>query len=69
MLINIKYDLTQLFVISLPLALAESEFIGKRVFVKTHHEIGEFISTIFFRNKSDGAFKVLLNLKKLNKNF
>ena len=72
--INIKHDLPQSYVMSLPLGKIKSEFIDKeivsllkkRVIVKTHHEIGEFISPIFVTNKFDGGFRPILNFKKLN---
>ena len=34
---------------------------------RSHHEPGEFISTIFLRPKSDGSFRMILNLKEFNK--
>ena len=62
--INIKHDLPQSLVMSLPLGKTESEFIDKekdsllkkRVIVKSHHETGEFISPISVTSKSDGGF-------------
>eukprot|EP00794_Sanderia_malayensis_P012487 gene12487-13770_t len=53
----------------------ESKFIGteitnllqKNVIKESLHEPGEFISPIFLRPKSDGSFRLILNLKKLNK--
>ena len=37
----------------------------KGVIQLSHHEPGEFISTIFLRPKPDGSFRVILNLKEL----
>lgn len=59
----------------LPLGKTESEFIDKEidslikkgVTVKINHETVKFISPIFVRNKSCGCFRLVLNLKKLNK--
>ena len=53
----------------------ESKFIDteiysllqKNVIEESLHEPGEFISPIFLRPKSDGSFRLILNLKKLNK--
>lgn len=53
----------------------ESKFIGteinnllqKNVIKESLHEPGEFISPIFLRPKNDGSFRLILNLKKLNK--
>ena len=38
------------------------------VIVQTNHEKGEIISPIFVRPKSDGSYRVILNLKKFNEN-
>ena len=72
--INIKHDLPQSLVMSLPLGKTESEFIDKeidsllkkRVIVRSGQETGEFISPIFVTSKSDGGFRLILNFKKLN---
>ena len=40
--------------------------IKKRVIAKSQYEKGEFVSPIIVRSKSDGGFKLILNLKKLN---
>jgi hypothetical protein len=40
--------------------------LNKGVIVKSVHEEGEFISPMFLREKSDGGFRLILNLKKLN---
>ena len=72
--INIKHDLLQPHVMPLTLGKAELEFIDQeidsllkmRFIIKSHHETGEFISPIFVRSKSDGGFRLILNLKRLN---
>jgi len=40
---------------------------NKGVVVQSSHEIGEVISPIFLREKSDGTHRLILNLKQLNK--
>ena len=40
--------------------------LRKKVIAKSAHEKGEFISPIFLRPKSEGSFRLILNLKKLN---
>ena len=43
-----------------------NKLVGKGVIEYTEHEEGEFISPIFFRSKSDGTSRLILNLKILN---
>ena len=43
------------------------KFLQKEIIVASSHEQGEFISNIFLRPKKDGSFKMILNLKELNK--
>ena len=43
-----------------------NNIVGKGVIEYTEHEKGEFISPIFFRSKSDGTSRLILNLKTLN---
>ena len=43
-----------------------NKLVGKGVIEYTEHEKGEFISPIFFRFKSDGTRRLILNLKILN---
>lgn len=40
--------------------------LAKRIIEPTCHEEGEFISPIFVTPKSDGGYRLILNLKKLN---
>ena len=40
--------------------------LAKSVIMQTKHETREFISLIFVRKKSDGGFRLNMNLKKLN---
>ena len=49
-------------------AFIESEIqnlLKKGVIRNSSHEPGEFISPIFLREKSDGGYRLILNLKKL----
>ena len=41
--------------------------LKKGVVVESHHEAGEYTSPIFVTEKSDGGYRLILNLKKLNK--
>jgi len=41
--------------------------LSKGVIEYSSHEAGEFISTIFLRPKSDGSFRMILNLQEFNK--
>ena len=41
--------------------------LKKGVVVESYHEPGEYISLIFVTEKSDGGYRLILNLKKLNK--
>ena len=43
-----------------------NKLVRKGVIEYTEHEKGEFISPIFFRSKSDGTRRLILNLKILN---
>ena len=42
--------------------------LKKKVIVKCDHEEGEIISPTFLKEKPDGSFRFILNLKKLNEN-
>ena len=44
------------------------KLLKKKVIVKCDHEEGEIISPTFLREKPDGSFRFILNLKKLNEN-
>ena len=41
--------------------------LKKEVVVESYHEPGEYVSPIFVTEKSDGGYRLILNLKKLNK--
>ena len=43
-----------------------SKLIEKRVIVEVQHEPEEFVSNIFVRPKSDGTYRMILDLKQLN---
>ena len=43
-----------------------AKLLSKRVIEPTGHSHGEIISDIFLRNKKDGSYRMILNLKKLN---
>ena len=43
-----------------------SELLNKNAIVPSEHEPGEFISTIFLRRKSSGAYRLILNLRNFN---
>ena len=43
------------------------DLLQKKMIVKSEHEFGEYISTIFVREKEDGSHRMILNLKPLNK--
>ena len=43
-----------------------TKLLSKRVIEPTGHSHGEIISDIFLRNKKDGSYRMILNLKKLN---
>ena len=40
--------------------------MGKEVIVECSSETGDFLSTVFTRQKKDGTFRTILNLKYLN---
>ena len=43
-----------------------NKLLAKGVIKKSKHEDGEIISPIFLREKTDGSFRLILNLKKAN---
>ena len=43
-----------------------NKLLQKEVIKLTCHEPGQFMSTIFFRPKPDGTYRMILNLKKLS---
>ena len=72
--ISITSELYPLNTYQYPLNKKEHNFIEeelknllrKKVIKKSLPEPGEFISPIFVREKTDGGFRLILNLKKLN---
>ena len=44
------------------------KFLQKNVITRCDHNEGEIISPIFLTKKTDGSFRLILNLKSLNKN-
>ena len=44
------------------------ELLRARVIAPSKHKEGEFISGLFTRQKSDGTYRMILNLKEFNKN-
>ena len=44
------------------------ELINKKVIEESIHEENEHISGIFTREKADGSHRMILNLKRFNKN-
>ena len=44
-----------------------AKLVLKGVLIKSSHEQGEYLSTVFLRPKKDGTHRLILNLKKLNK--
>ena len=49
------------------LSVEIEKLISKNVITEVAHETGEFVSNIFLREKKDGGFRMILNLKPLNK--
>ena len=45
-----------------------SRLLKTGVLVTCKHEPGDFISNIFLREKKNGSFRMILNLKQLNEN-
>ena len=48
------------------LSVEIKNFLPKGVIVECQHEEDKYISPIFLTPKSDGSFRMILNLKKLN---
>ena len=46
---------------------SSGELSSVGIIVKSSHEPDQFISTVFLREKKDGTFRMILNLKKFNK--
>ena len=60
---NPKFSATETLAIDFEL----ERLLAKEVIEPTRHEPGEIISPIFVREKKDGRFRLILNLKELNK--
>ena len=43
-----------------------TKLLNKGVIVEWSRETGDFVSTVFTRQKKDGTFRTILNLKYLN---
>ena len=43
-----------------------AKLLTKGVIEKSQHEPGEYISPIFLKEKKDGSYRMILNLKRLN---
>ena len=43
------------------------DFLSRDILVESHHESTEFISPVFLREKKNGTFRMILNLKELNR--
>ena len=44
-----------------------TKLLQKKVIQYTTYQIGDFVSSIFTRTKSDGSYRMILNLKRFNK--
>ena len=42
-------------------------FLEKGIIIESSHEPGQFVSTVFLREKKDGTLRMISNLKELNK--
>ena len=60
---NPKFSSTE----TLPIKYELERLLTKEVVKPTKHELGEIISPIVVREKKDGRFRFILNLKELNK--
>ena len=43
------------------------DFLSRDILVESHHEATEFISPVFLREKKNGTFRMILNLKELSR--
>jgi hypothetical protein len=43
-----------------------TRLLSKGIITKSNHEIGQYVSPIFLTPKSDGGYRLILNLKNLN---
>ena len=44
-----------------------TKFLETGIIIESSHEPDQFVSTVFLREKKDGTFRMILNLKELNK--
>lgn len=44
-------------------------FLSWGIIIESHYESTEFISLVFLREKKNGSFRMILNLKELNSSF
>ena len=49
------------------MALLLNDFLDRGIIRPSQHELTEFISPVFLREKKKGSFRLILNLKKFNK--
>ena len=43
-----------------------NDYLGRHIITSCCHEDGEFVSTVFLREKKNNTFRMILNLKELN---
>ena len=49
------------------ISLQIEKFLKKGIIIESSYEPNQFISPVFLRQKKDGTFRMILNLKELNK--
>ena len=60
---NQNFTIAESFIISQEI----EKLLKKNIIKETIHEKTEFVSSIFLKEKPDGSFRFILNLKKFNK--